>query len=81
MCSLPKAPFMVRHQIVTDYVINENLLHCFQHMMENKITILEILLNTENLSSIKLPTQGIMYHQICFRQDILYITLPFLRLG
>jgi hypothetical protein len=40
-------------------------------MMETKISILEILLNTEVFCPVRLLTQDTTYPQICFRQTVL----------
>jgi hypothetical protein len=43
----------------------------FQHMIGAKITTLEISLNTQDFSSVSLPTQDtMMYHQICFTESL-----------
>lgn len=42
----------------------------FLHKMEAKIAILKLPLNIEDLSSIRLLTQGMMGSQNCFRQTI-----------
>lgn len=54
---------------------NSDVDHCvskvarfgLQHTVGSKITVLEIWLNAENFSSIKLPNQGTVYPQRCFR--------------
>lgn len=39
-------------------------------MIGTKIAILETSLNTQEYSSLRLPTQGMVYPQTCFRQSI-----------
>lgn len=41
-------------------------------MMGTKITVLEASLGTQDMSSIRLPTQGVMYPQRCFRYNLIY---------
>lgn len=59
-----------RHQTVTNITTpsSESYDIILQHIMGNKIAILEVTPNTQDISSVRLPTQGMTYMQKCFRQ-------------
>jgi hypothetical protein len=72
--SLSKTSLRVRHQIRTFSTLlcyhQEVTRSYFQHTMRTTITTPKISFNTQDISSIRLPTQGMTYPRRCFGQRI-----------
>jgi hypothetical protein len=68
-----KTSLMVCHRVLM-YILHhhhqEVTRFYFYHTVGNEIPILEIFQNIQNIPSIGLPTQGMMYPQSCFTEKI-----------
>jgi hypothetical protein len=71
-CSLSKTSLRVRRQVRTFSISlchhQEITRSCFQYTMKSAITIPKISFNTRDISSVRLPTQGMTYPRRCFGQ-------------